>query len=91
MGPNSCERVRTDMSIDDDELILLANTVVDDTPSTAGSILDVITKTLVSAAVSFGIGAAVTGLVTDAADRRRAPSAEEFQSLLFEAVDQEPD
>lgn len=103
------------MSIGKDELLQLAEGVADDSPSAADSIRDVITKSIVSAALPFGIGAAVTGLVTEAADRRwkeninhlmqmfaerlvavqaaiESPSyfrAEEFQSLLFEAVDQE--
>lgn len=103
------------MPIDEDELLQLSKVVMDDAPSTAESIRDVLIKCVASTALPFGIGAAVAGLVTDAADRRwkkninhlmqmfaerlvavqsaiESPDyyrAEEFQSLLFEAVDQE--
>ena len=103
------------MSIDEDELLQLSKMVVDDAPSAAESIRDVLIRCVASTALPFGIGAAVAGLVTDAADRRwkeninllmqlfaervvtvqsaiESPDyyrAEEFQSLLFEAVDQE--
>jgi hypothetical protein len=58
------------MSIDSDELVVLTQTLAQDEPSAAQSISGILQKTLLSTAIPFGIGSAVTGVLTELAGQR---------------------
>lgn len=72
--------------IDDDELIVTAEQFTSDLPASAESLRDSVLKAVAGLALPFGIGSALTGIVTDTADRRWRVRVAELIKLFAERI-----